>query len=72
MRLSGGAKLSKPLGMDTVIIDDGWQRTTTTAATPTAATGRSRRQNSPDMREFVDRVHAEGMKGYAVGIPYRI
>lgn len=55
-------KLSKPLGMDTVIIDDGWQTDDNNRGYAYCGDWEVTPTKFPDMREFVDRVHAEGMK----------
>lgn len=55
-------KLSKPLGMDTVIIDDGWQTDDNNRGYAYCGDWEVTPAKFPDMREFVDRVHAEGMK----------
>ncbi|MCW3059583.1 MAG: glycoside hydrolase [Capsulimonas sp.] len=52
-------RLAKPLGCDAVIVDDGWQ--TLDGARGYAYCGDWRPERTPDMRAFVDAVHAEGM-----------
>lgn len=53
-------ELSKPLGMDTVIIDDGWQ--TNDCNRGYAYCGDWEPVRMPDMKGLVDRIHATGMK----------
>ena len=53
-------RLSKPLGMDTVIIDDGWQ--TTDSGRGYAYCGDWRPERMPDMKGLVDGIHETGMK----------
>ena len=53
-------RLSKPLGMDTVIIDDGWQ--TTDSGRGYAYCGDWEPERMPDMKGLVDRIHETGMK----------
>lgn len=55
-------ELSKPLGMDTVIVDDGWQTYDLGRGYVTCGDWEMSEAKFPDMRGFVDRVHAIGMK----------
>ena len=54
--------LAKELGMETIIVDDGWQ--TNINGTGYGYTGdwQACPEKFPDVRAFVDRVHATGMK----------
>lgn len=54
--------LSKPLGMDTVIVDDGWQTYDLGRGYITCGDWEMSPAKFPDMKNFVDRVHALGMK----------
>ena len=54
--------LSKPLGMDTVIVDDGWQTHDEGRGYVTCGDWEMSEAKFPDMKDFVDRVHALGMK----------
>jgi alpha-galactosidase len=54
--------LSKPLGMDTVIVDDGWQTHDEGRGYVTCGDWEMSSAKFPDMKDFVDRVHAIGMK----------
>ena len=55
-------KLSKPLGMDTVIVDDGWQTHDQGRGYVTCGDWLMAPNKFPDMRRFVDDVHDIGMK----------
>lgn len=55
-------QLSKPLGMDTVIIDDGWQTDDNNRGYAYCGDWRVAAKKIPDMKEFVDRIHETGMK----------
>ena len=55
-------ELSKPLGMDTVIVDDGWQTHDLGRGYVTCGDWEMTETKFPDMKDFVDRVHAIGMK----------
>lgn len=55
-------RLSKPLGMDTVIIDDGWQTDDNNRGYAFCGDWEVARSKVPDMKQFVDRIHAVGMK----------
>ena len=54
--------LSKPLGMDTVIVDDGWQTHDEGRGYVTCGDWEMSAVKFPDMKNFVDRVHDLGMK----------
>ena len=54
--------LSKPLGMDTVIVDDGWQTHDQGRGYVTCGDWQMALNKFPDMRKFVDDVHALDMK----------
>lgn len=53
-------KLAKELGMETVIVDDGWQ--TTDGSRGYAHCGDWEPERLPDMKELVEEVHSLGMK----------
>ncbi len=53
-------RLSAPLGMRSVIIDDGWQ--TNDSNRGYSFCGDWKPERIPDMKGLVDRIHAEGMK----------
>ncbi len=55
-------ELSKLLGMDTVIIDDGWQTDDNSRGYAYCGDWELATSKIPDMKEFVDRIHAIGMK----------
>ena len=55
-------ELSKPLGLDTVIIDDGWQTDDNSRGYAYCGDWELATSKIPDMKEFVDRIHATGMK----------
>lgn len=55
-------KLSKPLGMDTVIIDDGWQTDDNSRGYAYCGDWKVAEKKVPDMKAFVDRIHETGMK----------
>ena len=54
--------LAKPLGMDTVIIDDGWQTDDNNRGYAYCGDWEVTPGKIPSMRELVDRIHALGMK----------
>ena len=54
--------LSKPLGMDTVIVDDGWQTHDQGRGYITCGDWQMAPNKFPDMRKFVEDVHALDMK----------
>ena len=55
-------ELSKPLGMDTVIVDDGWQTDDNTRGYQFCGDWEVSPAKIPDMKDFVRRVHETGMK----------
>lgn len=54
--------LSKKLGMDTVIVDDGWQTDDVSGGYKFCGDWQVAPSKIPDMKEFVDRIHETGMK----------
>ena len=55
-------RLSKPFGMETVIIDDGWQTDDNSRGYAYCGDWEVAAAKVPDMKEFVDRIHETGMK----------
>ncbi|MBQ8393432.1 MAG: alpha-galactosidase [Clostridia bacterium] len=55
-------KVAKSLGMDTVIVDDGWQTEDNTRGYAYCGDWKISKKKIPDMKNFVDRIHALGMK----------
>ena len=55
-------KLSKAMGMETVIIDDGWQTDDNSRGYAYCGDWKISKKKIPDMKDFVDRIHATGMK----------
>ena len=55
-------ELSKPYGMDTVIIDDGWQTKNTERGFAYCGDWELEKTKIPDMHAFVERMHSIGMK----------
>ena len=55
-------ELSKAMGMDTVIIDDGWQTDENNSGYQFCGDWQVASSKIPDMKQFVDRIHATGMK----------
>ena len=55
-------ELSKPLGMETVIVDDGWQTDDSSRTYAYCGDWEPAPGKIPDMKSFVDRVHETGMK----------
>ena len=55
-------ELSKAIGMDTVIVDDGWQTDDNSRGYQFCGDWEVAPVKVPDMKQFVDRVHATGMK----------
>ena len=55
-------KLSKAMGMDTVIIDDGWQTDDNNRGYAYCGDWEVATAKIPDMKEFVNRIHETGMK----------
>ena len=55
-------KLSRAIGMDTVIVDDGWQTEDNSRGYQFCGDWEVAPSKIPDMKNFVDRVHETGMK----------
>ena len=55
-------RLSKALGMDTVIVDDGWQCDNDNRGYAYCGDWEVIPTKIPDMKEFVDKIHETGMK----------
>lgn len=55
-------RLSKKTGMDTVIVDDGWQTDDNNRGYAFCGDWEVAKSKIPDMKEFVQRVHDTGMK----------
>ena len=55
-------KLSKAIGMDTVIVDDGWQTDDNNRGYKFCGDWEVAESKIPDIKEFVNRVHETGMK----------
>jgi len=55
-------KLSKAIGLDTVIVDDGWQTDDNNRGYDFCGDWEVATSKIPDMKEFVQRVHDTGMK----------
>lgn len=55
-------KLSKAIGMDTVIIDDGWQTDDNSRGYSFCGDWELAASKIPDMKDFVQRIHDTGMK----------
>ena len=55
-------ELSKSIGMDTVIIDDGWQTDDNNRGYQFCGDWKVATSKIPDMKQFIDRIHATGMK----------
>ena len=55
-------ELSKAIGMDTVIIDDGWQTDDNSRGYQFCGDWEVTPAKIPDMKNFIDRIHATGMK----------
>lgn len=55
-------KLTKALGMDTVIIDDGWQTDDSDRGYASCGDWQVCASKIPDMKDFVRRIHDTGMK----------
>lgn len=53
---------AKALGMDTVIVDDGWQTDDNSRGYAFCGDWQIAKSKIPDMKDFVDRVHALGMR----------
>lgn len=64
-------KLSKPLGMDTVIIDDGWQTDDNARGYAYCGDWEVAESKMGDMKAFIDRIHETGMKAMVwYSVPY--
>lgn len=61
-KIVGQCRLAKSLGMDTVIVDDGWQTADGNRGYAYCGDWRPHPAKIPDMKKFVDDVHATGMK----------
>ncbi len=55
-------RISKKLGMDTVIVDDGWQTDDSNRGYQFCGDWEVAKTKIPDMKEFVKKVHETGMK----------
>ena len=55
-------RLSKAIGMDTVIVDDGWQTDDNNRGYQFCGDWEVSSQKFPDIKDFVSRVHETGMK----------
>ncbi len=55
-------RLSKKLGMDTIIVDDGWQTDDSNRGYQFCGDWEVAKTKIPDMKEFVKKVHETGMK----------
>lgn len=55
-------KLSKEIGMDTVIVDDGWQTDNSSGGYAYCGDWQVAKTKIADMKEFVNAVHGAGMK----------
>ena len=55
-------RISKTMGMETVIVDDGWQTDDNTRGYRFCGDWEVAQAKIPDMKNFVDRVHEVGMK----------
>lgn len=55
-------RLSKELGMESIIVDDGWQTDNTLGGYSYCGDWEPTPEKVKDMKEFVDRVHETGMK----------
>lgn len=55
-------RLAKQMGMDTLILDDGWQNKAIVRDYSTCGDWKPAKNRFPDMRRFADAVHALGMK----------
>lgn len=55
-------RLTKALGMETVIIDDGWQTDHIHEGYKSCGDWQVSKSKIPDMRDFVNRIHDTGMK----------
>ncbi len=55
-------RLSKPMGMDTVIIDDGWETDDVNRGFAFCGDWELATSKIPDMKDFIKRIHDTGMK----------
>ena len=55
-------KIAKAMGMDTVIVDDGWQTDDNSRGYAFCGDWKISQTKIPDMQKFVDDIHALGMK----------
>lgn len=55
-------KIAKEYGMDTLIVDDGWQTDDNSRGYGYCGDWKICKNKIPDMKDFVDRIHALGMK----------
>ena len=63
--------LSKPLGMDTVIVDDGWQTDDNSRGYAYCGDWEIAPVKIPDIHNFIDRIHETGMKVmFWFSVPY--
>ena len=63
--------LSKAIGMDTVIIDDGWQTDDNSRGYAFCGDWEVTPTKIPDMKQFIDRIHETGMKAMLwFSVPY--
>jgi alpha-galactosidase len=61
-RVEEQCRLAKELGCEAVIVDDGWQTTSNERGYAYTGDWEPAPEKVPDMRAYVDRVHALGMK----------
>ena len=61
-RIEEQCRLAKELGCEAVIVDDGWQTTSNERCYAYTGDWEPTPEKVPDMRAYVDRVHALGMK----------
>ncbi len=55
-------EIAKELGMDTIIVDDGWQTDDSSRGYAFCGDWKISKTKVPNMKDFVDRIHALGMK----------
>lgn len=64
-------KLSKPLGMETVIVDDGWQTENNERGYAYCGDWKTAPSKIPNMEAFIDGIHSVGMKVmFWFSVPY--
>ncbi len=64
-------KLSKPLGMETVIVDDGWQTDNNERGYAYCGDWKIAPSKIPDIKAFIDGIHSTGMKVmFWFSVPY--